>query len=202
VADASTTTSPRRSVSEHAPSRTALLDAAQRLILDEGYAAVSARRVAARAGLKPQLVHYYFASMDELFVQLVHRDAAAARVQLDRALANPRPLHALWELSTDPMVTALSMEYLAVANHRKAIAAEVAAAAEAFRQAQHDAFRQALDRHDVDAGGIPVGVLLLALEGLARVLVMEGNVGAHAFHADAVGYIEDALRRLEGPAPT
>src|SRR5690348_16961178 len=36
--------------------RKALLDAAERLMLEEGYAAVTTRRVAARAGLKPQLV--------------------------------------------------------------------------------------------------------------------------------------------------
>jgi AcrR family transcriptional regulator len=195
-----TTHSPRRSPTEDAPGRTSLLDAAQHLILNEGYAAVTARRVAAQAGLKPQLVHYYFASMDELFVQLVRRDAAYGRAQLERALASAQPLRALWRLSTNPTITALSVEYLAVANHRKAIATEVAAAAEQFRLAQYEAFRQALDRHDLDTGTIPLGALLVALEGLARVIVMERNVGTHTFHDDAIGVVEDTLARLEGPA--
>ena len=42
------------------------MDAAEQLLLEEGYAAVTSRRVGARAGLKPQLVHYYFRTMDDL----------------------------------------------------------------------------------------------------------------------------------------
>ena len=55
----------RRIGSEDSKTRSALLDAAQALMLEEGYAAVTSRRVAARADLKPQLVHYYFRTMDE-----------------------------------------------------------------------------------------------------------------------------------------
>jgi len=44
-------------------------------MLSEGYAAVTSRRVAAEAGLKPQLVHYYFRTMDDLFLALYRRRA-------------------------------------------------------------------------------------------------------------------------------
>src|ERR1039458_10291908 len=47
----------RRIGGEDSESRAALLDATERLMLEEGYAAVSSRRVAQAAGLKPQLVH-------------------------------------------------------------------------------------------------------------------------------------------------
>ena len=193
------TPSPRRNATEDAPRRNALLDAARQLIIDEGYAAVTARRVAAQAGLKPQLVHYYFESMDELFAQLVRRDAALGRKRLERALHSPQPLRELWALSTDGPTTALSTEYLAVAHHRKAIAAEVAAAADAFRRAQYDAFRQALDRYAADIGEMPTGALLLLLEGLGRILVLELNIGATAFHDEAIAVVEKLLMRLEGP---
>ena len=191
---------PRRSTSEDAPSREAFLDAAQALLLEEGYGAVTARRVAVEAGLKPQLVHYYFASMDQLFVQLVRRGAAYGRSQLQRALDQPQPLRALWAVSTDPFVTTLSTEYMAVARHRRAIADEVADAARQFRIAQHDAFVHALQRHHVDTGSMSTGALLLCLEGLARVIVMEGQLGTDTFHDDAVALIEAELLRLEGPA--
>ena len=42
---------------------------------DEGYAAVTSRRVAEQAGLKPQLVHYYFRTMDDLFLEMFRRGA-------------------------------------------------------------------------------------------------------------------------------
>ena len=44
----------------------ALLDAAERLLYDVGYAGVTTRAVAEEAGVKHGLVHYYFGSMDEL----------------------------------------------------------------------------------------------------------------------------------------
>jgi AcrR family transcriptional regulator len=191
--------SPRRSPTEDSESRNQLLDAAQQLILHEGYAAVTARRLAAAAGRKPQLIHYYFASMDDLFVQLVRRGAAYGREQLARALEHPQPLRALWKLSTDPLTTALSTEYVAVAHHRKAIAKEVAEASTQFRLAQHGAFRQALARYDIDIGDLPLGALLVALEGMARVIVMERSIGSTTFHDEALRAIEDMLTRLEGP---
>jgi AcrR family transcriptional regulator len=176
-----------------------LLDAAQSLLLVEGYAAVTARRVASRAGVSPQLVHYYFVSMDDLFVQLVRRGAAFGLEQLDRALTQPQPLRALWSLSTDPVTTVLSSEYVALAHHRKAIAAEVAASAATFRRAQRDALREALERHGASPGGIPLETLLLALEGIARVVAMERSVGNDTFHEEALQMVEETLVQLEGP---
>ena len=52
-----------------------LVAATELLMHEEGYVAVSARRVAARAGLKPQLVHYYFRTMDELLLDVFDRFA-------------------------------------------------------------------------------------------------------------------------------
>ncbi len=85
----------RRIGAESSASRGLLLDAALRLMVDEGYAAVTSRRVAAEAGLKPQLVHYYFRTMDDLFVAVVRRGAAQNLERQARALSSPQPLRAL-----------------------------------------------------------------------------------------------------------
>lgn len=45
--------------------RTALLDAAEAPMLQEGYAAVTSRRIAARVGL-PNAIHCYFETMDQI----------------------------------------------------------------------------------------------------------------------------------------
>ena len=86
--------STRRIGSEDSKTRSALLDAAQELMLEEGYAAVTSRRVAARADLKPQLVHYYFRTMDDLFLALFRRGAERNLDRQERALASPQPLRA------------------------------------------------------------------------------------------------------------
>src|SRR5690349_20615746 len=49
--------------------------ATAQIMLEEGYAASTSRRVAAKAGVKPALVHYYFPSMDDLFLAVL-RDSA------------------------------------------------------------------------------------------------------------------------------
>ena len=95
-------TSSRRIGAEDSKTRLALLDAAQRLMLEQGYAAVTSRQVAARAGLKPQLVHYYFRTMDDLFLALFRRGAEQNLERQARALASPQPLRALWSFSTEP----------------------------------------------------------------------------------------------------
>ena len=71
-------------------------------MLEEGYAAVTSRRVAERAGLKPQLVHYYFRTMEDLFLAVFRRRAEAGPGGAHHALQSPQPLWALWRFSTDP----------------------------------------------------------------------------------------------------
>ena len=51
--------------------RVALIEASAQIMVDDGYAAATSRRVAAKAGVKPALMHYYFPSMDDLFVAVL-----------------------------------------------------------------------------------------------------------------------------------
>ena len=67
--------SARRMGAKDSLTRTKLLDAAERLMLEEGYAAVTSRRVGRKAGISSQLVHYYFRTMDDLFLEVFRRRA-------------------------------------------------------------------------------------------------------------------------------
>jgi len=51
----------------------ALLDAAERLLVDVGYAGITTRRLAEEAGVNHGLVHYYFGSNENLLVQALER---------------------------------------------------------------------------------------------------------------------------------
>src|SRR3712207_1485212 len=55
------------------PTAEAFLDAAERLLVEVGHAGITTRRLAAEANANQGLVHYYFGSMDELFVQVLER---------------------------------------------------------------------------------------------------------------------------------
>src|SRR5262245_8648296 len=119
--------------------RNALLDAAQQLMLDDGYAAVTTRRIAAKAGLNSALVFYYFESVDGLFIELFRRGSARSFDRLQEALASPQPLWGFCDLIHDRSGSALTIEFIALANHRKAIRAEIADSSRRFRRAQLDA---------------------------------------------------------------
>jgi AcrR family transcriptional regulator len=51
----------------------ALLDAAERLLLELGHAGITTRRVAEEAGVNHGLVHYYFGSNENLLVRALER---------------------------------------------------------------------------------------------------------------------------------
>ena len=114
----------RRIGAENSKSRAALLDATEQIMLEEGYAAVSSRRIAQRAGLKPQLVHYYFRTMDDLFLAAFRRRAEEGLERQAEALTSGQPLRALWAFGNHPTGTALAMEFAALANHHKSIRSE------------------------------------------------------------------------------
>src|SRR2546423_12274816 len=110
--------SPRRIGDEDSKTRAQLLDAAEQLLLEEGYPAVTSRRIAAKAGLKPQLVHYYFRTMDDLFLEVFRRGADANLARFERAIAADCSLRNLWRLNADPRGAVFNIEFVALANHR------------------------------------------------------------------------------------
>jgi AcrR family transcriptional regulator len=174
-----------------------LVDAAERLMIEEGYASVTSRRVAARAGLKPQLVHYYFRTMDDLFLEVFRRRADENLARFERAVAEDGSLHTLWKLNTDPRGAAFTVEFVALANHRKSIRAEIARYAERFRAAQLDAMATALAEAGVGEDQMPPVAALLLMTGLAHVLALEGRLGVTTGHEATVSFVEQALARLE-----
>ena len=188
----------RRIGTTDSKTRAQLLDAAERLLLEEGYAAVTSRRVGAAAGLKPQLVHYYFRTMDDLFVEVFRRRAEENLVRFERALAEGVSLRSIWELSADPRGAAFTTEFAALANHRKTIRAEIARYAERYRAAQVEAIRRASDVAGVSEAELPPLVGVLLMTGLAQVLALEERLGITAGHAEALAFVDRALRRLEG----
>jgi AcrR family transcriptional regulator len=192
-----TQATPRRIGATDSKSRAQLLDAAERLLLEEGYAAVTSRRVAAKAGLKPQLVHYYFRTMDDLFLEVFRRRADENLARFQRAIATGASLRTLWELNTDLRGAAFSVEFVALANHRKTIRAEIARYAERFRDVQIDALASALARCGVPESQMPPDAALLMMTGLSQVMALEAALGTTAGHDTTVAFVERAIEELE-----
>src|SRR5271165_4033536 len=194
--------SARRIGAPDAKNRGVLLDAAEQLMLEEGYAAVTSRRVAHKAGLKPQLVHYYFRTMDDLFLAVFRRRAELGLKFQSEILKSPQPLWALWKFHTESPDTALTMEFTALANHRKELRAEIAYYAERFRDEQSKAVASALRRHGTSVDELPPLVAIVLMMGVSQLLVIEQTLGMSAGHAETVAIVERYLRRLEGEPAT
>ena len=194
-------TARRRVGTQRSATRATILDATQSLMVEEGYASVSARRVATHAGLKPALVQYYFPSMDDLLLAVYRRAADRSIDNQVAALASARPLHALWALSSDTEHVALAIEFMALANHRKSIRAEIAAYSERGRRLQADALRTVLAKTRFGADEFPSAGVSLLLAAMARGLVMERGLGIFGGHDEARAIVERWLAEIEGPHP-
>ncbi len=175
----------------------ALLDAAEKILIDEGYAAASSRRVAAAAGLNAALVYYYFGTMDDLFVALFRRGSERSFQLQQQALASDQPLWSLWEAIHDRSSTSLTMEFLALANHRKAMRSEITRSALRFRRMQLDAVTEVLDRHGQPPPVSPAALVLL-MGSVSRFLASEREFDVLIGHEDAVAMVEGFLVAIEG----
>jgi TetR/AcrR family transcriptional regulator len=105
----------RRIGKESSETRQLLLSAAEQLMREEGYAEVTSRKLARRAGLKPQLVHYYFRTMDELFEALFRRVTEKYLAAMKEIAEQDDALVRMFELSCDTSSAALHLEFLALA---------------------------------------------------------------------------------------
>lgn len=176
----------RRRRTDSAVTQAAILDAAERLIVEEGYAAVTARRVAARSGLKPPLVHYHFKTTEALLTALYRRGAEQSLQRHVSALAQNDPLTAIWQVNAESDRTAFALEFMAMSNHRKFIREEIARYAEQIRAIQVTTLERYLRERGLQPRP-PFGPMALSvvLAAIARSLVMEAGVGIRLGHAEA-----------------
>jgi AcrR family transcriptional regulator len=147
------------------------------------------------------LVHYYFRTMDDLFLAAFRRRAEQGLEVQAIVLQSPQPLWALWRFSTDPAATAITREFSALANHRKALKAEIAFYAERFREEQRKALTTILARYDEerrDPVKLPPLVWSVLMTSVSRVLVLEQALEMSAGHRETIEIVESYLRHIEG----
>jgi AcrR family transcriptional regulator len=78
---------PARQTDARSAAEQALLDAAERLLVDVGHAGITTRKLAEAAGVNHGLVHYYFGSNENLLVRTLERFT-------ERLVARQRELYA------------------------------------------------------------------------------------------------------------
>jgi AcrR family transcriptional regulator len=196
--------SSRRVGTETSKTRSVLLDSTERLMLDEGYAAVTYRSVAGRSEVTAGLVQYYFPSLDDLFIALLRRRSEGNLEKLLERLEThaEEPLRVLWEYSSDETSAALLMEFMALANHRKTIRAEIAEVIERSRKVQLDALSERWGDLGLTTVGVSPAALLFLLTGIPKMMLLENAIGISTGHAEIVTLVEQQLERHDSPPKT
>jgi TetR/AcrR family transcriptional regulator, regulator of autoinduction and epiphytic fitness len=191
---------PRKSKADDGGTRRRLLEATAQIMHDEGYAAATSRRVAARAGVRQPLVHYYFPTMDDLFLAVLREGADAALDQMRAALTNDDPLGALWAINSDSRRTVLNTEFMALANHRKAIGVELAAYTERVRDIETAAVTVVLRASGVDLDTYPPMVVSMLIAQIARSLCNEAAVGVTLGHDETRRFVKRQIDAMTKPS--
>jgi AcrR family transcriptional regulator len=182
---------------QSAVSRALLLDATERLMVLEGYASVTTRRVASMVGLTGALVHYYYPTTEDLLVATYRRAVERHDERVRQALGSDRPLHALWSFYSDPNRMSLGVEFMAMANHRKIIRAEIREHDERDRRLQADALSSILADGNIDLRTCPPLCAAMLLSAISRGLVMDEILGISCAHRETRAFIERLLGQIE-----
>jgi TetR/AcrR family transcriptional regulator, transcriptional repressor for nem operon len=185
--------------SETSKTRAALLDAAERVMLDDGYAAVTYRSVAAGAGVTKGLVQYYFPTLDDLFIALLSRRSDQNHERLLAALDArvDEPLRVAWEFSTDETTAVLMLELMALANHRKVIRAAILQVTERTRRTQLEVLRARWDHYQDISQGLSPEALLFILNGIPKMAQLEEAFGVETAHDEILQFVQERLKDVE-----
>jgi AcrR family transcriptional regulator len=193
-------TEPTRAATEDA-----FLDAAERLLIDVGYAGISTRRLAEEAGANHGLVHYYFGSMENLFVRVLERFTA-------RLIARQRGMYARTDISgAQKWKTAMSylesdleagypkiwLELQALGWNRPDIAERVAGVNREWREVLTEAFDGMLDEYEVDRDKFPLDAMVSLAMTFNEGVMVERLSGISTGHAELMEMVEGWLGSLE-----
>jgi AcrR family transcriptional regulator len=191
--------SARRKGPQNSATRDAMLDAAERVLRDQGYSAFTARSVAEEAGFKHQLVYYYFETMDDLILATFRRRSERSLGTLEAAVASERPLHAVWKMYSNPQSARLTLEFNALATRHKALRAEVVSYVNRSRAMLEPVVARLLDAQGGEAACPPAAAAML-IHGLTQFMDRETALGIDRGHAQMRELVAEWLERLDPPA--
>ena len=173
----------------------ALLDAAERLLVDSGHAAVTTRRLAEEAGVNHGLVHYYFGSIENVLARTLERFTSRL-IERQRALyAADVPFLDKWRqamtyLEADARYQKIWLELQALAWNRPDLRARVARVTEEWRSVLMDAFAQVRAERGIE---LPLPALVALVATFNQGIMLERLIGVDEGHAELLAWIEGVI---------
>jgi AcrR family transcriptional regulator len=182
--------------SARAAAEEALLDAAERLLVDVGHAGITTRRLAEEAGVNHGLVHYYFGSNENLLARALERFTERL-IERQRALyASDEPFVDKWRtamrylVSEDQTYEKVWLELQALAWNDAELRARLARVNEEWRAVLTEAFAEPHRELGIE---LPLDALVsLAMTSNIGIMV-ERLGGVDTGHRQLLDWIEEWL---------
>ena len=183
----------------------AFLDAAERLLIGVGYSGITTRRLAEEAGANHGLVHYYFGSMENLFVRVLERFT-------ERLVARQRDMYARTDISgVDKWKTAMGylesdlaagypkiwLELQALGWNRPDIAERVAQVNREWRDVLTEAFDRMMGEYGLDRERFPLAAMVSLVMTFNEGIMVERLSGVSAGHRELMEMVERWFESLE-----
>jgi AcrR family transcriptional regulator len=183
----------------------ALMDAAEHLLYEVGYAGVTTRAVAEAAGVNHGLVHYYFGSMEELLTQTLARFVEQLAEALEGLYADPNLTFAeKWRLGSQFWVDEptsrfpkILLELLAMGWNMPGLRTRLTEVHARFRTIFERPFGQALRDYGLDESQFPLTVIVAAVTSFQLGLIVEGLSGVEVGHQELLDWIQRWIDDLE-----
>ena len=181
------------------------LDAAERLLVTVGYAGITTRKLADEAGVNLGLVHYYFGSMEEVFLQVLERFTAQLIARQRAMYAAPGPYIEKWReamryLDDDRPYQKIWWELQAMAWNRPEFRARVARVQRAWGDAMRDAVAEALERYKLDEGDFSTEAWITLIMTVNEGIILERLSGIDRGHRELLTAIDKWLAAKEKAA--
>jgi TetR/AcrR family transcriptional regulator len=178
----------------------ALLDAAERLLVEVGHAGITTRRVAEEAGVNHGLVHYYFGSIENLFVRVLARFTAELTARQRAMYASEIPFIEKWRqamrylVAEDVAYEKIWFELQALAWNRPELREQVARVNDEWRDVLREAFAEPHERYGIE---LPLDALVSLVMTFNEGVIVERLSGITTGHQDLLAWIEGWLEGKE-----
>jgi AcrR family transcriptional regulator len=174
----------------------AFLDAAERLLVDVGYAGITTRRLADEAGANHGLVHYYFGSMEHLLVRVLERFTERLIRRQRDMYAQDLPFIDKWRqamrylLAEDVAYEKIWLELHALAWNQPDLRGRVDRVNAEWRSVLTEAFEQARREHHIE---MPTDALVSLVMTFNLGIMVERAAGIEAGHRELLDWIDEWL---------
>jgi AcrR family transcriptional regulator len=175
----------------------ALLDAAERLLLGSGAAAITTRRVAVEAGANHGLVHYYFGSVEQLLVRVLERFTERLIERQRQLYAADVPFLEKWRtamgyLDEDRPYQKIWFELQALAWSRPELRHRLARVHDEWRAVLTEAFAPVRDELGLE---LPLEALVSLVYTFNEGIMLDRLSGIETGHRELLDWIDAWLER-------